>query len=747
MDIRKIPKDMIVDMFRRDMELSIEYNDEPKNRILGYRQQFYADNKQPVRIDKGSWFSFNLFSQLDMSTESMRDSMSPEKIPTKEKKSPFGNYSNVEWKLTRKLGEPLIANVAKPLIEATDNIAIESKGSRNQIRTRVTEKILNHFNDSGANRNAFFKRFARNAVVDGTAFGRVGYEMNNNEYKIEIEKSLYDKLKKKYEKNSDRVNVKKIGKKYFFIDDTNVENELTRDAIDPICVQFDPLNPAMEKKRFFVVMENVTVADCISRYGEDVKNDLVKIAKDSFGYEQEKDINRKMVTLYEYWTKLDLSDEVNPIKNRMSRVILATPYYKDNAFECEIDKTQIIDIRESPYVFNRIPFFRAFGFDGSNEDWGDGVAEFTKDLQSVQKKLINGILDNVSNGILNKWFIEKGLLDPTNKDNLEANKPVIEFNRRSGNIKDKMYQASFNSIPSSVYSLFEVFSQQSEELTGVNKTMTGTMGANLNSSSSNFSAGLSLAQTRVAMVISNIKDALIDSNKMWTDISVILFEEDEIKKITGIDVQAEMVKFAKEKLDILLGGIEIDAKDTEELVKAIIKEEWADYRDISSKFDINIKIASEASQEIKSAKIITLIQQARELGKTLPADTINDFVAELADAQGFGHIVNKIRNYKQQPDPIAQQLAELEVAEKAANVDNVKAETEKNKALAKNAVSRSAAVDAKATEQTARTGVNIDSGVLDNQQKELEIAQKDQELSANKQIEGEANGFDLYDEI
>lgn len=748
-----INKQRIIDMFNDDIQLSIDYNDRFKNRILKYRTEFYADNKKPPVLSNGSWFTYNVFSQRDMDTESMRDAYGYKATSTKkENKSPFGNYSNVEWKLTRKLGEPLIANVAKPLIETYGNIDISTATDRNVIKKKVIGSLLNHFNDDKSNRNDFYKRLSRNCVVDGTAFGRIGFTKDDNEFKIQINKKLYDKLKDKY-KNSKAGKVKRIGGKYFLIDDTNKETKLTKNIIDPIVCHFDPIASSMDDKRFFVVMENISVMELYRRYGDIIDDiDVDKLANSSYSINPNTERANKLLTLYEYWTKIELTTDDGNKRFRMHRILIVTPYYQYNEFIADVDKTQVISVSESPYAFNRIPFFRAFGFDGESSNWGDGIAEFTMDLQELQKTLINAMIDNISNGNLNRWFVKKGLFDKQNKEALEKNMPVVEVNRNvRGSIKDNLYQAGFNALPSSVFNLFELINGQSEETTGVNKTMTGSLGTNVNAPSSNFSAGMSLAQVRVAMIISNVKDSLVDMNKMLGSLCTYMFDDDEIQRITGINVDAEFVKYGNEKVTALLGGIELDNKDKEELVVEVIKEARVEYMDIDSKFDVNIKVASEASRDIQSSRILNLVQNIRELGKALPDEVIREFIAELADNQGFGSIVNKIRNYKEQPNPIQQQLEQLAIAEKTADVKMKEADAEKSKALAHNADSRSMNLQRKIKEQEDTQELNIQDKQADIHNKQADVLNK---LQDTKQVDntisqngGNTDEFSLFNEV
>ena len=730
--------------------LSIDSNEYFKNKALNYRRQFYGDKYiENISLTDGSWSTSTVIPFID------EDALESRKH--KPENSLKGNYYDINWRLTRKLGEPLIANVVKPFVESRENINVATKTDRNVLKAKVLDGLLNYFNDIPKNRNSFYKRFIRNAIVDGTAFGRVGLSEQNNSYNIEVTKEVYEGLQAKY-LDSTKITTAEIDGKFYLVDNTNSEKSLTRDIVDPIATHFDPLYSDMEDKRFFIVMENISLMDAIEKYAIDDKlaKKLEKIADDSwYSYtnitSEDMGRSKKMITLYEYWTKMDIGtivDGKKVLRNRMSRILLATPIYQHNSFNCNPDASEIIDVRESPYPFNHVPFFRAFGFDGASDDWGDGIAELTSDLQSVQKTLINLILDNVANGNVNRWFTRKGFLDDMNKKALANNEPIIEVKRSAeGTIKDNLYQATFNSIPPSLFNLIEMFNTQSEEVTGVNKAMTNTLGSGLNASSSNFSAGLSLSQTRVAMIILNIKDAIIDNFSMWSDMGILAFTPDDIYRLCDVNLAAEIAKYATEKTNALLQGIEVSEEDTVAIMEQIKTEVISEYRDLSVKYDINIKVASEASKDISSQKILMLVQQVGSLQEALPPDVTKEFVAMLADNMDFGHIVNKLRNYQEAPNEVVQQLQELEIAEKAAGVEAIKANTTKDIALGKNADSRSKNLDSKTNEHQQVTPKNAMGKDLDNSSKMLEqekLATETSMLGEQNLTEGVDDDLDVF---
>ena len=140
-----------------------------------------------------------------------------------------------------------------------------------------------------------------------------------------------------------------------------------------------------------------------------------------------------------------------------------------------------------------------------------------------------------------------------------------------------------------------------------------------------------------------------------------------------------------------------------------------------SKFDISIKVGSEATKRMKVASILNLMQQMRELGKALPPRIINMYAGKLAELEGFGDIAKEIMDYSGEEDPYITQIKELEVAEKSAGIESVVADTKKSLALAENAIKRASAIETKTSKDLDKHPEELESKRLENELKAKDV--------------------------
>lgn len=723
-----------------------------KARIMRYRRDFYAsdiaDSSIP-RIDRGQWFKYNEFSALDMQRKKYTGSFTEELGQREDTNNQ--TRSNMKWSLTRRLGEPLIANVTRPFIEEKNNVAFSGDTDRNTTKIKVLSKIVEKENER-QDKIGFMKDVVRRSIVDGVSFVKMGHKSEDNTYSTEISEELYNSLKTA-SKNSDMINVSKKHGKYILLDDTNIDVSLTREVIDPLRIHMDTEHELMEDKNFFCVMDTMTIGDIIDNFNASEKrNKLYDIAKNNYDYlfsSSSRDSNEVVtlestLTVYDIWIKLDYhrSDDKKSIVSRMTNLIIVSPTYRDNIFTSFLegydDKDKLlVDIimhRESPYIFNKIPFVRSFGFDSSSKEFGDGISEFTQENQQIEQKIINASFDVLNSNLVGKIAIRKGALDKTSKTSLTSNSKYIELNPSNRAISQDIHEFTFKELPPTIFKVIDMIDKNSQEVTGVNDTMTGAMGASVNASTSNFSAGLSMAETRTAMIIANIKDMLESSFLMWGNIASIIHSEETIMKLVNISIEGEFARYAEDKYKSLIGDVELGEEDRMKILSVIIDEEKRSFYDINIECDVSISVASEASKNMRIASILNIAQQARELNKSLPPEILNEFVSELARLQGFRSIANKIDAYNNTPNEVQQQFQELEIAEKTANIELTQAETEKAKALAQNSVERATALSEE-TQRKAYEGPHKNAKLqLENERQVIENVENEKRvIDANTQ--------------
>jgi len=120
------------------------------------------------------------------------------------------------------------------------------------------------------------------------------------------------------------------------------------------------------------------------------------------------------------------------------------------------------------------------------------------------------------------------------------------------------------------------------------------------------------------------------------------------------------------------------------------------------KFDVDVKVGTDGTRDIKIGQLNMFLQQAAPLVQAgaMPPDVTKLLVAELAELLEKPSIADMIKNYEPAPDPMQQAMAENEVAQGRANAA-------KDDALAKNAIARTNLTEAKAAEAAAMVEANV----------------------------------------
>jgi len=719
---KKYTDEYICKMFRDDVNSCAGDLPRFKESIIKSRLGFYDNRVKEYSVASDGWTTFS----CNPADATHLERISDDEVNHLNRKPKHKKKSDVKWAYTRKLGEPLIANIVSPFIMEKGQISIDRTNDRNRVKAMAMEKLLNHFTDEGTKGQAFIKRFCRNVIVDGVAFGKVYSEKKNEEYIIEITEGMYNNIKSSKNSLGDRVEVRKKDGKFYLVDSSNIEKSLNKKTVCPLSIFFDTKHSAMEDKDFFIESKRVTVGDIYDIFGDELGDKALKVAKEE-GTHNGKDIKpsmRSAINLYEYWTKLDLdSDTESKTRSRMCRIIIITNVTKGNSLSL-VENIDVIAITESPFMFNRISYFRALGLDGDSDEFGDSLHEVVGVHQEIQRKLINASLDDIVSSMHGTTIIRKGLLDTENKNLLDEGASIVEMNRSGGNtnggIGASLHTIRSNGIPQSTFSMLSMVGVTGEDTSGASSVTKSASSSSQSGSTSNFSVGISLDEVRTSMIISNVKSGLEDQLGMWTDIASVLFDNSEIKKITNFSVEAELIKYADEKLSSLL-PMDIDPEDREKLITTIISDERVSWADIMSKFDISIKVGSEATKRMKVASILNLMQQMRELGKALPPRIINMYAGKLAELEGFGDIAKEIIDYSGQEDPYTKQIRELEVAEKSAGIESVVADTKKSLALAENAIKRASAIETKTSKELDKHPEELESKRLENELKAKDV--------------------------
>lgn len=585
---------------------------------------------------------------------------------------PYGNEnqyrSTIVWKLVKKHGEILIANLIKPFLSGSDLIRLEPRTQDDVYKAELDNKLLNFFFNKKFDKSKFIKQLVRVMVKEGTAFVKVSWDIKN---KCPYAEVLYN------------------------------EDIFT-----------DPDAYTIQDSKFFIHRFKTTVSDLESNpiYNKEAINKFKKLISDSKNdtyassddmhlreldnYERVKD---NEVFLYEYW-----------FRGKDNNIYISSFVKHD---------TTLLVLSEEKYEFNEYPFVDFPFYNNEFSIWGNALADIIEDEQKFMTSIVRGVIDNMAMSNNGQKFVRKGALDAVNMQNLLNGKPIVEINT-TDHISTAVIDGHFNELPSSVYNLLQVIENQAEGLTGVSKFMQGLV-ENPNSTATFTQTIMSQSQIRLLDIEDNIIRGLKFVFYHWVQMIVNYLDEKEILKITGTTIAEEKAKM----IERFKKQYQLEAMPPETQQKAImlIMHEVEKIFDTSTiNYDFKLKIGTDASNQVKINQINMLMQQAAPLvqAQAVPPIIIKKLISKLFDLFDYPDLAEEIIKFEPQPSELEIQMSQLQL-------EKLKGEAQKEQALAQNAIARAQNIMTKSKKEQMSIEPEIAA-------KYTEVAKKAKELNKSE---------------
>jgi len=627
------------------------------------------------------------------------------------KKKAKRNHSDIVWRIVQKQGETLISSLSKPFISGDKNIMITPMTKNDSYKAKLDEGILNHFHDKKMDKNDFYKNLTRVMVQEGTAWVSCGWDFVETSQSQEINRELSEEESQNLASKGFETETRDGST--IIIKKRTIENNPATSVVENGSAYPDPDAKNYADMKYFILEDETTLSDMISKGHIYKDNEVAKIKeelkREVSGVYGDNDVKleEKKFKLYQYWGKAD-------IENKGEYPMCVGVFMQTGK------KVELIKMTKTPYPHDRIPYVPFQFVKQTNTVWGNGLAYLVADIQEVYTHLMRGILDNTAFSNNGQKFFRKNALDNTNlKRYLEKDK-FVEVNT-SDSISNAMQDGGFNQIPQSIFQLLNNLDVEAESLTGVNKMMLGITGAHMNASSSNFSATMNMGQIRLLDITHNISFGMNIILRMWASMSNEWLSNEEKKSITGMDIDQikieEVQKLSKEY------GVEELPADVAQKATMIIMEEVNDlFENSDIEKDITIKVGTDGLKEIKINQLNMLMQQVGSLSQIVDPSILKDLLAEYASLMDFPVVSDNIKAYVPQPDPISEQMKQLEVAHRAA-------ETKKEEALGDNAQARAESLRKKShlDDNTREAKSAQEFAKLEKTYTEIEEAKKDGE--------------------
>lgn len=331
-----------------------------------------------------------------------------------------------------------------------------------------------------------------------------------------------------------------------------------------------------------------------------------------------KDKPRKKLLVYEYWGNYDINGdgETEPIVAAWVNDVLIR--LEDNPFP---DK-------KPPFIvtpFNVLPFTL----------YGESNAELLSDVQKIKTAIYRGFIDNMAMSNNGQKGIRKGALDHYNRARFD-NGDNFEFN---GSPAD-FYDGHFNELPGSVFNILQLMNNEAESITGVKAFYQGMNGNALGGTATGIQGILDSASSRKLNIVRNIAENLVKPLlRKWLAYDSEWLDEESQIRITN-----------------------------EEFI-------WIKKDDLSANIDIDLSISTSDDNKSTASELAFLLQT---IGPSEDPTIRRLLMADICDLYRRPELAKKIREYAPEPDPMAQQMQQLQIQMLQAQVANETAKAGEN---------------------------------------------------------------------
>lgn len=616
--------------------------------------------------------------------------------------------SSVQPKLIRRQAEWRYPALTEPFLTSNRLFQVNPVTFEDTAAAKQNELVLNWQFRTKINRVKFIDDFVRSTVDEGTSIVQVGwlrqtdehtevvpiwdhYAVNDPEVIEQLDQAvafkkanprIYDESTDDaikaavslYESSGVASIAQQIGVEEVTVEDV-IENKPTITVLDPRNVFIDPTCLGDIDNALFVIVAFETNKAELLKNTDRYKN-LDKVNWDTattsstvtYGKTDQQEFTfsdtvRKKIIAYEYWGFNDINNDGNLVP------IVAT--WIDNV---------MIRMEENPFPDGKLPFVVTAYTPVKREVYGDSDANLLEDNQKILGAVTRGVIDLLGRSANSQIGIAKSLLDPLNRRKFESGQDY-EFNPQL-NPQSSVIEHKYPEIPQSALALISMQNNEAEALTGVKAFSGGLSSSAYGNVATGIRGMLDASAKREMSILRRLAQAVAKIGEKIVAMNSAFLSEEEVIRITN----KEFITIKRE--------------------------------DLKGNFDLDIDITT---AEINDAKVQDLAFILQTTGPNIDPQITMMILSEIASLKNMPELAERISTYQPQPDPLAEEMKQLEL-------EKIKSEIAYNNARAEKMMS-----DAKTQELNSEMEV---SGYKHAQELEKQKAQAqgNQELQITKAL-------------
>ncbi|WP_244832402.1 hypothetical protein [Caballeronia sp. TF1N1] len=340
---------------------------------------------------------------------------------------------------------------------------------------------------------------------------------------------------------------------------------------------------------------------------------------------QFRDAARKKVVAYEYWGFYDVNGtgELVPI--------VAT-WIADTMVRMELN----------PFPDQKIPFVVIPYMPIKRSAYGEPDAELLEDNQKILGATIRGMIDLMGRSANGQQGFAKGMLDPRNRRRYE-NGEDYEFNPNMP-IAQGLIEHKYPEIPQSALTMVQFMNQDAEALTGVKSFSGGISGQAYGDVAKGIQTALDAASKREMAILRRLAKGMSQIGDKIIAMNGAFMSEEETIRVTADE-------FVQVRRDELIGN-----------------------------FDLIVDISTAEVDNQQSQDLAFMLQT---LGPKADWSFTAMILSEIARLKRMPELAKKILAFKPQPDPMQQQLLQMQIEKEKSEIDKNNAQAELYRAQAK----------------------------------------------------------------
>ena len=542
-------------------------------------------------------------------------------------------------KLARRQAEWRYAALSEPFLSTDDLFNTSPQTFEDKEFAVQNGMLLNYQLNCRMDKVKFIDEYIRTAVDEGTAIVRIGWEFEEDKRKVwedimEVQPVIDPQTGQPVvDPNTGQPAMQevKVGQKSK-IKTVTVKNQPVLTVCDYNNIILDPTCEGDIEKANFAVYSFETSLSELKKDGRYENLDDINFESASVLAEPDHAVNsddtsftfkdkaRKKVIAREYWGYWDI-DDTGEVKPFVATWVGST----------------FIRMEENPYPDKKSPFVLGQYLPRRKNIYGEPDASLIEDNQKIVGAVTRGIIDIIGRSANGQQGVRKDALDVTNARKFERGDDY-KFNSNV-DPRQAFHMEVYPEIPRSALEVLNMQNNDAEALTGVKAFTQGISGQALGTTATGIRSALDATSKRELGILRRLSNGLNQIGRKIISMNAEFLDDEEIIRITN-----------------------------EEFV-AINRN------DLGGKYDIKLNISTAEADEQKGSELAFMLQT---MGNTLPPEMSQMILADIAKLRKMPDLAKRIEEYQPQPDPMAQQKMQLELALLQAQVANETAKGREN---------------------------------------------------------------------